>query len=1204
MARNCDKNRPRISSVGEWADTSTSSSTTKECAPKSQTSSKGSVPSLMSVSENKLFRRKTQGEMTVNTATTSSTGRSYASSSGGGNIWTKLLGGKDELWDGLDGKGDVYDDSDDYFDDNSLSGFDGVDERGRFKDKARMCGRGMKRWGFTWAYEARHFVKTVYGHPHILLGSLLAFGIVCGVGITAVKSERDASIQKQKMTAEFVARETAQWFSNEFRRAMIPLYSVQQGVIHSGYFDSLADQIGPYPNLLIPESEQTPFTKRNVTGICDQPEIIQKWRDIVQPVNEENDLDGVVVGYRLFPNNVACLTEPHEQESTKHFDANDFPQGEALLASDNVFGLDTGHSGFPLWKMITTDLFVNKQFNIFGPFAMPPMAELICGHIAVWRKPDDTFDEDSLYQRRGQQLSGSAFDIEGALAAANGNLDRVVQPSLDVHGTEVEGAWGFVVNFLDWTKLKDKSNIYKRFSDCNFEFRLTRAGGATVTGVDSALLAESPKSDLLDATNSIVVQTESLHGAWENRVGNLSGWSPSWYPAAIAGVVLTSFLLALLTASTLVERQLHRNLLYKVLPRSAIAKLHRGQTVLEKFNLVTIFFSDIVGFTSMAGSMRPIQVMKMLNELYTELDKLVEKHKVYKVETIGDAYMVVGGAPARVPAPLAAERVALFAIDAVQLVKDFRTKDGDKIIIRAGLASGPTVAGVVGHAMPRYCFFGDTVNFASRMESTSKSLQIQCAEITFRLLLDAPNMNFELPKRVEGDIVGVNIKGKGHQVTYWIEKASLRQKSDRMIVSIPSDIETPSAGNSHHALSSVKEAEEASQDNMLSSSEICTAMTEQNWDNLGHAESALVAATEDLAKMKVRATALLELRLSRVLRERDHNARVTLSIKVQLANFVSDVAATYTNEAKFHNFAHAMHVTTSMNKLLSAVLTENPLNSFSLVFSALLHDAGHTGMSNKILTDSQHSLSLKYPKDVPIAERNSIDIGLEILFRSEYQTLRTAIIPEEMDKIHFAKTLFQSILVTDIATPNNVKLGLRRYEASQQENGECEAALCPLSHYIGDLFDGVGLDNGVKVRHPNEFIVTHDGLQDCVRNEHLMLLSDISHLLQGWENFIKFNYRLYQELYTCFKKGLCGAPRDGWFLGQVSFLDKYILPLAKRSHIYFDKNFSERLVNNGLTNLELWMAHGAEATRIMVCGADCNDTETDVLQRLYGLPAL
>jgi hypothetical protein len=87
---------------------------------------------------------------------------------------------------------------------------------------------------------------------------------------------------------------------------MLPLYSVQQGVLHSGYFDSLPEKIGRYPNLLIPETEETPFTMRNVTGICDDRDMINKFRSIVRPINQDNDLDGVVVGYRLFPNNVAC----------------------------------------------------------------------------------------------------------------------------------------------------------------------------------------------------------------------------------------------------------------------------------------------------------------------------------------------------------------------------------------------------------------------------------------------------------------------------------------------------------------------------------------------------------------------------------------------------------------------------------------------------------------------------------------------------------------------------------------------------------------------------------------------------------------------------------------------------------------------------------------------------------------------------------
>ena len=169
--------------------------------------------------------------------------------------------------------------------------------------------------------------------------------------------------------------------------------------------------------------------------------------------------------------------------------------------------------------------------------------------------------------------------------------------------------------------------------------------------------------------------------------------------------ILGALLISVLFSFVLMERQLHKLLLYKIMPSSAIKKLNKNETVVERYKVVTIFFSDIVGFTSLAGEMSPIQVMKMLNELYSEFDKIVEKHGVYKVETIGDAYMVVGGAPDSVPAPEAAQKVALFALELIEFVKHFRTSHGEKINIRAGIASGPVVAGVVGKSMPRYCEF-------------------------------------------------------------------------------------------------------------------------------------------------------------------------------------------------------------------------------------------------------------------------------------------------------------------------------------------------------------------------------------------------------------------------------------------------------------------------------------------------------------------
>lgn len=291
-------------------------------------------------------------------------------------------------------------------------------------------------------------------------------------------------------------------------------------------------------------------------------------------------------------------------------------------------------------------------------------------------------------------------------------------------------------------------------------------------------IATSRHSNLLDNTNSVEVSVETANGVWYNRVGYVNGFEPSWYLPALVCSYVGSFVLSLICLVVLTQKTIQKKLLYKMMPKRAIRKLERGETVIERYRNVTFFFSDIVGFTDMSRERDPIQIMAMLNEVYVEFDKLVEKHSLYKVETIGDAYMVVGGAPHRCSPMEAAERVALFALDAINFVRNYRTMDGSHIYIRAGMHSGPAMAGVIGATMPRYCFFGDSVNTASRMESSSKSMRLQCSQMTQTLLLNAPTKNFDLVERQERGQRGVEVKGKGRMFTYWIKSAAERKTSD------------------------------------------------------------------------------------------------------------------------------------------------------------------------------------------------------------------------------------------------------------------------------------------------------------------------------------------------------------------------------------------------------------------------------------------
>lgn len=227
--------------------------------------------------------------------------------------------------------------------------------------------------------------------------------------------------------------------------------------------------------------------------------------------------------------------------------------------------------------------------------------------------------------------------------------------------------------------------------------------------------------------------------------------------------------------------KLHRlnKLLHAVFPRFVHGALQRGQDVEPRdFPCVTVLFCDVVGFTEMSSKRTPRVVMRLLDRLYDVLDSLADKHSLFKVETIGDSYMVAGALNDGQEHDHAS-RVAAFALDAVEACKgvclDEKDPSQGHIRIRVGIHSGPVVGCVVGRATPRFCLFGDTVNVAARMEQNSSpgvvTLSGRAAELLRRQnsMLDLSLMQSE---RAE-------VKGKGAMDTWVVSRTNGRAATPR-----------------------------------------------------------------------------------------------------------------------------------------------------------------------------------------------------------------------------------------------------------------------------------------------------------------------------------------------------------------------------------------------------------------------------------------
>jgi len=202
------------------------------------------------------------------------------------------------------------------------------------------------------------------------------------------------------------------------------------------------------------------------------------------------------------------------------------------------------------------------------------------------------------------------------------------------------------------------------------------------------------------------------------------------------------------------ERMRSRDLLLNVLPAPIVARLDAGEShIADGHEHVAVLMADLVGFTETASSLSPAELVDDLNGVFTRFDEACVTRGVEKIKTIGDAYMAVAGLDRDIVEPVA--KAADLALDMLDALKDSRTAWQ----IRIGIHAGPVVAGIIGSRKFAYDVWGDTVNVASRLESTSVPGRIHVSQA----VADAVTDTFTLEARGL-----VELKGKGEMATWFI----------------------------------------------------------------------------------------------------------------------------------------------------------------------------------------------------------------------------------------------------------------------------------------------------------------------------------------------------------------------------------------------------------------------------------------------------
>lgn len=219
-------------------------------------------------------------------------------------------------------------------------------------------------------------------------------------------------------------------------------------------------------------------------------------------------------------------------------------------------------------------------------------------------------------------------------------------------------------------------------------------------------------------------------------------------------------------AKAIIEKEKDRseNLLLNILPEEIARELkEKGHADAREFEMVSILFTDFKGFTEQSAKLSASDLVNEINHCFEAFDGIMEKYGIEKIKTIGDAYMAAGGLP--VPTNDSIKNTVLAALDMQAFISQrkasMETENKPAFEMRAGIHTGPIVAGIVGVKKFQYDIWGDTVNTASRMESSGEVGKVNISETTYQLLKDDPQFSFESRGKVAA-------KGKGEIEMYFV----------------------------------------------------------------------------------------------------------------------------------------------------------------------------------------------------------------------------------------------------------------------------------------------------------------------------------------------------------------------------------------------------------------------------------------------------